>query len=260
MKLQTIPLACLSIAAALVVLWGCKKEESGRPPASPVSPPGAKTSVGPAPGQPAPSAAQPTQPATAPVSMKPTEVNPMTAPFAATSPAAATAPPTAPPTPGGPKPPENPRVAAFAGLTAPKPATWLWQPPMRQFSIAEYVVPGRDGSDQAHITVFKSGGSVQDNITRWKTQFRNSDGSPVEPKLQTLEADGMTVTVVEFAGEYRGMGMPSFTPDQLFITGVVMAPDGQIFIRFVGPTATVESNREPFMDLLRGLKKAEPQK
>lgn len=157
-------------------------------------------------------------------------------------------------------PPADPKVATFAGLTAPKPVTWIWSAPQRQFSVAEYAVPGRDGHDQARVDVFIAGGSVEANIDRWKTQFRNSDGTPVEPKITPLESDGMPITLVEFAGEYRGMGMVSFTPGQLFLCAIVQTPTQQIFIRLVGPAGTVEPNREAYMDMIRNLKRVEPEK
>lgn len=151
-------------------------------------------------------------------------------------------------------------MANFAGLNAPKPVTWQWNPPSNKMILAEYVVPGRDGADQARIAVIPAGGTLEANIERWKGQFRNPDGSPVEPRSVTnLEADGMPVTIVEFAGEYRGMS-GFFTPDQLFLTAIVEAPSGQVFIRFVGPTATVETNREEFMEMVRGLQITEAQK
>lgn len=154
----------------------------------------------------------------------------------------------------------DPKVATFAGLTGPKPATWQWHPPQRQFSVAEYTVPGRDGSDQARIDVFKAGGTVEQNIQRWKMMFHDPNGGAVEPKVSNLEADGMPITLVEFAGEYRAMGSPNFTPNQLFLCAVVESPDGQIFIRFVGPAGTVEPNRADFMNMIRNLKKVEPEK
>jgi hypothetical protein len=157
-------------------------------------------------------------------------------------------------------PPTESKVATFAGLTGPKPVTWIWHPPTRQFSVAEYTVPGQGGADQAQITVSKAGGSVDANIQRWKGQFKSADGKPVEPKIVKFEADGVPITLVELAGSYQGMGAPSFVPDQLFLDAIVETPGEMIFIRFVGPTATVEANRDAFMDMVRGLRKAEPEK
>ena len=157
-------------------------------------------------------------------------------------------------------PPNDSKVATFAGFSAPKPVTWIWHPTTRQFSVAEYTVPGQGGADQAQITVSKAGGTVDANIQRWKGQFKSADGKPVEPKTTKLEADGVPITLVELAGSYQGMGSPSFVPDQLFLDAIVETPGEMLFIRFVGPTATVEANRDAFMDMVRGLRRAEPEK
>ncbi|MCI0363122.1 MAG: hypothetical protein L0219_04525 [Phycisphaerales bacterium] len=190
------------------------------------------------------------------VAVKPVDRQP--APPAATRPAMPTA-------PQGEQVPADPKVAEFAGLRAPKLATWIWRPLTRARRdvgvIAEYAVPGRDGSDQAHITVFKlKPATLEENLKRWRGQFKSADDQPVEPKIETFEVDGMPVTLVEFAGQYQGAGAPSFVPDQLFITAIIQAPAGQLFVRFVGPAGTVEPTREPFMEMIRNLRRVEPEK
>jgi hypothetical protein len=150
----------------------------------------------------------------------------------------------------------------FLGLAGPKPATWIWHPPTGSIWVAEYTVPGVEGADQARISVMPAGGTLDANIARWKSQFRDSAGTvgAVEPKITKLEAAGMPTTLVEFAGEYKGMGMSNFAQDQLFMTAVIDAEPQQIFVRFVGPHKTVEVNRQAFMDMLKGLHRVEAEK
>ena len=205
---MTKPNAAAAIFLLLAAVAGCGKNE---PPAA--KPP--ETTISMAPRSAPPAGQSPGGDVTPPAPTDPAGVRPTLGP--ATRPA--TQPIIPPPTS---VPEGDSKVATFLGLSGPKPATWLWQPPARQFSVAEYVVPGRDGADQARIAVFQAGGSLDANITRWKSQFRGPDGEPVDPKLESLQADGMKVTIVEFAGEYRGMG-GSPAPDQLFLTAVVEA-------------------------------------
>jgi hypothetical protein len=126
--------------------------------------------------------------------------------------------------------------------------------------VASYTVPGQEGSEAAEFVVFffgpGQGGSAQGNIERWAGQFRSADESPVTPKVERLTVDEMPVTLVELAGEYMPMGQTWYSPDQLFLAGIVEAPAGSVFIRLTGPTATVEAHREGFMTLLRGLERA----
>ena len=161
-----------------------------------------------------------------------------------------------------PPPPEvdDPKTANFVGLTAPKLVTWIEHPPTGSMRAANYTVPGRDGSEAAHIVVFyfgpTQGGTIEDNISRWRTQFQVTDsGDLPEPKIDRFDVDSMPVTLVELVGEWQEMGTVSFTPDQVFLMAIVEAPVGRVFIRFAGQTATVEANREDFMAMIRGLRK-----
>ncbi len=157
-------------------------------------------------------------------------------------------------------PSQSPTTASFLGLTAPKPATWIWHPPAHpDFTAAEYVVPGRDGADQARVTVFhKIRGSLDSQIARWKTMFRDEQGNDVDPTVvETFQTNDFTISLVEFRGEYQGPGSPSFKPDHIFITAMIHTEPTPIFIRLVGPAATVQANREAFMNMLHNLQPAE---
>ncbi len=166
---------------------------------------------------------------------------------------------TASPAPPPPKV-DDPKTASFLGLTAPKPVTWIEHPPTSSMRAANYTVPGRDGNEAGHIVVFyfgpTQGGTIEDNISRWRSQFQVTDsGDLPEPKIDHFDAGSMAVTLVELAGDWQEMGSASFTPDQLFLSAIVEAPVGKVFIRFPGQTATVEANREDFMAMIRGLRK-----
>lgn len=151
----------------------------------------------------------------------------------------------------------DPTVAQFLGLKAPKPATWQWRPPSNNMITTNYTVPGIDDSKAAHVNVYffgeGQGGPIEDNVERWKNQFRSDDGYEVEPQVETFEVNDMPVTFVELEGEWRQMGTAWYTPEQLFLAAIVDAPVGRIFIRFGGDAATVEHNREPFMAMINGL-------
>jgi hypothetical protein len=158
--------------------------------------------------------------------------------------------------PPGQAPPADEAVARFAGMTAPKPPSWKWQPPENQMRAANYVVPGPSGTDQAHLVVFQGiGGGVQMNVDRWKGMFRTADQRPVEATMTKLDVGGLPVTIVELGGEYKSMGAGWYTPDQLFLAAIVETPGGDLQIRLVGETATVEAAREDFMTLVNGLRR-----
>ena len=123
-------------------------------------------------------------------------------------------------------------------------------------------MPGVEGSDQAQIIVyqFPGGGSFESNVDRWKTQFKHEDGSPIEAKVQEVDASGIKVAVAEVSGDYRGMGMSEHAKDHILIAAMIEGEGDPIFIQFVGPSKTVETNRDAYMTMLRGIKRNEPMK
>jgi hypothetical protein len=166
--------------------------------------------------------------------------------------------------PAGPqwKPSDDPKQARFLDFVAPKPATWIEHPPSGLGRVANYTVPGPSGGEAAHVVVSyfgaTQGGDVEANIERWQYQFRpHADGTPQEPIVEEFETDGMPVTLVELAGDWMKMGQTWYTPDQLFLAAIVQTPEGKVFIRFTGEAATVEANREPFMQMLHDLHRAD---
>ncbi|MCH6551351.1 MAG: hypothetical protein IH804_04970 [Planctomycetes bacterium] len=156
------------------------------------------------------------------------------------------------------RPSADAKIATFVGLVADKPATWIEHPARGMGRVVNYTVPGRDGSNAAHVVVSFFGpegaGPKAANIDRWTQQFRTSDGDPVEPIVEAFEVASMPVTLVELAGEYRRTGAAWYTADQLLFGVIIEAPVGPIYIRFFGETATVERNREAFLAMIRGLR------
>jgi len=157
-------------------------------------------------------------------------------------------------------PSDDPAIARFGKLNyvAPKSATWLEHPPSGMGRIANYTIPGRDGNDAAHIVVYYfgqgQGGSVEMNIARWQTQFQTDEsGELPEPIVNRFEANSFDITTVEISGQWKEMGTVAFKPDQLFITAIVQLPEGNIFVRLVGQTDTVNANKEDFLAMIRGI-------
>jgi hypothetical protein len=148
----------------------------------------------------------------------------------------------------------------FHGLRAPKPEAWTSVEIENAVQSLRLEVPSPTsapaGGEPAYLVTFYlggTGGGVQPNINRWAGQFTSADGGPVEPTVTTHQAGGFNITLVELRGTYLGMGTGAPAPNQLFLSAIVEASGGTVFIRLVGPTATVEANREAYMALLNGL-------
>lgn len=156
-------------------------------------------------------------------------------------------------------PPEDDKILILLGLTAPKPATWLWKPPTRSMRKANFVIPGREGAEAAELVVNHfpeaPGNTLQANLARWSKQFRMIDGGTPTPIITTYTADTMPITVVELSGEYMGMGGHWHQPDQRMLMTMVESPAGTIFFKLLGPDSTVEANRESYMKMVQGLQR-----
>ncbi len=155
-------------------------------------------------------------------------------------------------------PPEDPTSMTLLGLTAPKPTTWIWQPPKRTMRKANFTVPGREGEDPAELVINHfpeaPGNTLDANLSRWSKQFRTIDGGNPRPLISTIEVDSMTVTIVELYGEYMGMGGHWHKIDHRMLMAIVDAPVGTIFFKMLGPDATVEANRSDYMSMITGMK------
>ncbi|MBL9147491.1 MAG: hypothetical protein JNM94_02240 [Phycisphaerae bacterium] len=217
----------------------------------------------PTPRPPAP-ATPPSKPAPAPAATPDAEKAPTTPAAAPPSTSAASAwQPVAPPAGGWKVSGQNddPALLEVGGMKAPRPTTWTWQQPTNQFRTLQYSVPGQGestGAAELVVSFFQGndGGPLEPNITRWVNQFKNADGSPVTPTQSEKVVDGMPVILIELKGTYSGMSGGGPKPDQLQLGAIVMAPGGRVFLRLIGPVATVEKERENFMKMIDGAKKA----
>jgi hypothetical protein len=146
------------------------------------------------------------------------------------------------------------------GMRWTMPAGWKAEPerPMRA---ATYVVPAAPGdSAPGECAVFffgrGQGGSVSDNIERWRSQIVGSDGKPAPAKIDKRMGPGFGVTTIDASGAYTGMAGPMAAsskgvPNYRLLGAVVQGPDGNnIFVKFTGPAKTVGANQAKFEQLL----------
>jgi hypothetical protein len=174
-------------------------------------------------------------------------------------------------------PPRPPPLPAGGSTTrpaphAPVPATelsyrappsWSAQPPASPMRKAQFVLPGSGGAASAELIVFHfpgTGGSVEDNITRWYTQFQQPDGSESARKAQTakLTVNGLPVRTVYLTGTYLKpknpmamMGPTEPVPNQAMLAAIVETASGPWFFKAVGPQATVDAHRAAFDEFVK---------
>lgn len=149
----------------------------------------------------------------------------------------------------------------FLGLQAQLPAAWIEQQVSSSMRMAQFLVPGANGEQDAQFVVFYfgqgQGGSVADNIARWQSQFSTADKMMVTPTVETLLVEGMSVTIAEFTGNYArntGMGQAGkVLLGQTLIAAVVETPRGNLYIQLHGPAASVSMQRDAYLAFINGI-------
>lgn len=142
------------------------------------------------------------------------------------------------------------------------PRGWAEKPSASSMRTAEFQVPASDGGD-AEVIVYYFGengaGSVQDNIDRWLSQFKQPDGKPSSEvaKIETAQFAGHEANLVSVSGRYVAPatpgGAPSDKPDQALVAAIVQSPRGPYYFRLIGAQAAVAANTARFRELLSSL-------
>jgi hypothetical protein len=145
-------------------------------------------------------------------------------------------------------------------LTAPE--SWKKKTPKVRIIDFEYEVPAAEGDETpGRMTVMGAGGSVEDNINRWIGQFEQKDGSSSKDKTKKEETTiaGQKVYLVDISGTYKdqpGPFAPAVKRDDYRMLAAIISTEknGQYFVKFYGPKATVGKNEEAFKKMIGSLK------
>lgn len=155
------------------------------------------------------------------------------------------------------------QAANFIGAIGNVPTSWQVTPPANSMRVMQFVTPAAKNGEKAEMVVFffaaGRGGSPEDNIQRWKSQFVGANGAPIEPKVSRTKVGEMPVIRVELAGTYsRGVGMGSESQakaDQILLVAIVTTPSqGNLTLHFFGHNDAVAMHRAAFEDVVASLK------
>ncbi|MGH7495889.1 MAG: hypothetical protein ACREOO_26330 [bacterium] len=146
------------------------------------------------------------------------------------------------------------------------PSGWITQQPRSQMRKAEFSWPGAESHEDAEMAVFffsGTGGSVQANLDRWYSQFKQTDGSATLDRANTQKIDinGLAVTVTHVTGTYlkpqspMAMGGPvDEKPDYAMLAAIVETANGPWFFKATGPSATITHWRPSFDEFVKSLR------
>lgn len=154
------------------------------------------------------------------------------------------------------------------GLKSKVPASWKSQKPANKFRAYQFLVPKVDGDKKdAELVIFYfgegSGGTVQDNLKRWKSQFQAPEGKSIDDvsKVTTMKVGKVEATYLDIYGTYL-YKFPPFDPNAKVTRlpdyrrlGVYWASEkGPYFITLTGPAKTVAQNKKGFDGWLKNFK------
>ena len=161
---------------------------------------------------------------------------------------------------------------AGGGFSLEAPEGWERVRPKSQIVETEFSIPtdakGADGGalPAGRMTVMGAGGTVEANIDRWCGQFTQPDGKSTKEKATTKKIDvaGCTVTLVDIPGTYKDAPVAPFAggqavdrPNYRMLAAIVETGNqGNTFLKFYGPAATVEKHAAGFQKMVEGMVKA----
>lgn len=128
------------------------------------------------------------------------------------------------------------------------PKTWTQKPPRSTILLAEFSLPRAEGDPaDGRLTVTRAGGSVADNIERWRKQFAPK---PEKESQEKIEVHGVPVTLVDFSGTYldqRGPFAPAVESPGFRMLGAIADVEGQLhFFKAYGPVKTMSARANEF--------------
>lgn len=142
------------------------------------------------------------------------------------------------------------------------PTGWVEVEPASSMRLAQYRIDGPGGSGECAVFYFGpgQGGDAMSNATRWADQFAQADGRPSTEVMRYSQLEGtrVPVNIVEVTGTYNGgLSMTGEAPQELtghmLLGGIVQGPDANWFFKFTGPKATVQSERDAFIDMMKSI-------
>jgi hypothetical protein len=150
-------------------------------------------------------------------------------------------------------PPAEATEATISGFTFKVPAGWRraeLTAAQQGFVDARFEIPKH--GDEVKLTLSTISGGVQANIDRWIGQFQLTDGSA--PETESVEVDGVPVTLVDLRGEFQGMGQDPQAGWRML--GAAFDGDPRDFyIKLTGPEGALDELHEEFRAFVMSAKR-----
>lgn len=156
----------------------------------------------------------------------------------------------------------KPSAPAVGPLSFTAPKDWTSQTPEPPRKAQYKLAHAEADADDAQVTVINfgrgQGGSVEDNIARWASQFEQPDGRKTSDVLMRTnrKVNGMDILEVDISGTclpstIPGTGNKVRKEGWRMLTSMIGTTEGAYFVKLLGPVTTVsrwEASYRQFVD------------
>ncbi|MEX0585160.1 MAG: hypothetical protein WD176_00855 [Pirellulales bacterium] len=134
--------------------------------------------------------------------------------------------------------------ATISGFRFQVPRGWRQvepTPAQQGFIDARFEIP--ESGEDVKLTLSTIAGGLPANIGRWIEQVRLPEGAV--PVSETLDVDGIPVTLVDLSGEFQEMGQPP-RPGWRMLGAAFDGEPRDFYIKLTGPESAVSELRDEF--------------
>lgn len=146
------------------------------------------------------------------------------------------------------------------------PADWKVEKPSSGMRAFQAKLPKVEGdSEDAELIVYHfgstGGGTVEQNIERWCSQFEQAEGKKSSEVVTRSERKvaGLDVTDVSLSGKYvaetaPGSGVRLDKPGYAMLASIIRGADGDYYAKLTGPAKTIEHHAAAYRNFISSLK------
>ncbi len=154
-------------------------------------------------------------------------------------------------------------VVEVSGLKSAVPVQWNKGTP-GPLQLATFTLPKAEGDkDDTKVIVFYNGeqgmGTTEQNIKRYRGMFKAPAGE--NAKVEKTKFGELNVTTIDLTGTYLFKARPfdpnaqaQEKPNYCMIAVIADGKKGPFYVRFIGPTKSVEKNQKDFNAWLKNFK------
>jgi len=155
-------------------------------------------------------------------------------------------------------------VVEIDGLKSKAPAAWKEEKSTSAMRKAQFKIEKVAGDkEDAELVIFffgkGGGGSLDDNLKRWKSQFKDSAGE--KAKVEKFKVGDINVTYMDISGTYLFKERPADPnskaiekPDFRALNVFFASPNGPYYFKLTGPAKTIEGQKKAFEEWVKNFK------